>query len=63
MAQKKTNKKNELGLPKGEMLVYQTDDGRIKLDVQLVKESLWMTQSDMAQLFQCSVDNISLHLS
>ncbi len=47
---------------KGEILVYQTDDGKIKLDVRLERETLWMTQSDMAQLFQCSADNISLHL-
>lgn len=46
----------------GELLVYQTEDGQIKLDVRLEKETLWMTQSDMAQLFQCSADNISLHL-
>ena len=46
----------------GEMLVYQTEDGRIRLDVRLENETIWMTQSDMAQLFQCSTDNISLHL-
>ena len=47
---------------KGEILVYQSDDGKIRLDVRLERETLWMTQSDMARLFQCSVDNISLHL-
>jgi hypothetical protein len=49
-------------MAKGEILVYQADDGKIKLDVRLERETLWMTQSDMAQLFQCSADNISLHL-
>jgi len=47
---------------KGGILVYQSDDGKIRLDVRLERETLWMTQSDMARLFQCSVDNISLHL-
>jgi hypothetical protein len=47
---------------KGEIVVYQSEDGRIKLDVRLERETLWMTQADMAQLFQCSTDNISLHL-
>jgi hypothetical protein len=47
---------------KGEILVYQSDDGKVRLDVRLERETLWMTQSDMAQLFQCSSDNISLHL-
>lgn len=46
----------------GEMLIYKTDDGQSRVDVRLVDESLWMTQTDMAQLFQCSSDNISLHL-
>ena len=45
-----------------EILIYQSEDGHIWLDVRLEKETLWMTQSDMAQLFQCSADNISLHL-
>lgn len=45
-----------------ELLIYQTEDGRVKLDVRLSNETLWMTQSDMAKLFQCSTDNISLHL-
>jgi len=46
----------------GEILIYKTDDGQAKVEVRLVNETLWMTQSDMAQLFQCSADNISLHL-
>lgn len=46
----------------GEILIYQSDNGRIKLDVRLMREDLWMTQADMARLFQCSADNISLHL-
>ena len=48
--------------PGGEVLIYKTDDGQAKVDVRLVNESLWLTQSDMALLFQCSTDNISLHL-
>lgn len=55
-------KHDEKDPSRGELLVYQTDDGRIKLDVRLEQETLWMTQNDMAQLFQCSADNISLHL-
>ena len=46
----------------GEVIIYRTDDGRVKIDIRLVNETLWMTQSDMARLFQCSTDNISLHL-
>jgi len=46
----------------GEVIIYKTDDGRVKIDIRLANETLWMTQSDMARLFRCSTDNISLHL-
>ena len=46
----------------GEIIVYQTDDGAVRLDVRLQDESVWLTQAMMAELFGCSVDNISLHL-
>jgi len=46
----------------GEFIVYKAENGRVKIDVRLENETLWMTQSDMARLFQCSTDNISLHL-
>lgn len=45
-----------------EMIIYQSDDGRIRLETRLQNETLWMTQSQMAELFGCSADNISLHL-
>lgn len=46
----------------GEVLIYRADSGKTKIDVRLVNETLWMTQADMARLFHCSADNISLHL-
>ena len=50
-------------MPQGSRIViYRTDDGKVKLDIRLERETLWMTQSDMAELFDCSPDNISLHL-
>ena len=48
--------------PGGSLLIYESEDGRIKLDVRLERETLWLTQADMARLFDCSADNISLHL-
>ena len=47
---------------KGELLVYQTDDGRVKLDVRLENETVWLTQQMMAELFQTTQQNISLHI-
>lgn len=48
--------------PKGEILVYRTEDGRVKLDVRLQDETLWLTQQLMADLFQTTKQNISLHI-
>jgi hypothetical protein len=57
------DKKYELEKPTGKVLVYQTDDGRIKLDVRLDGETVWLTQQLMAELFQSSKQNISHHIS
>lgn len=46
----------------GQFLVYQTEDGKLKLEVRLEGESVWLTQQNMAELFQTSQQNISLHL-
>ena len=46
----------------GEILIYETEGGDVRLDVRLEEETLWLTQADMAALFQCSVDNVALHL-
>jgi len=56
------HEKNEMIPLGGEVLIYQAENGQVRIDIRLVNETLWMTQSDMAQLFQCSSDNISLHL-
>lgn len=42
----------------GEVLIYKTDNKKSMVNVHLVNETLWLTQSDMAQLFQGSADNI-----
>lgn len=47
---------------KGEIVVYQTDDGRIKLEVRLQDETVWLTQQLIAELFQTTVPNISMHI-
>jgi len=48
--------------PEGEMLIYQTDDGCIKLDVRLENETIWLTQQMIAELFQTSIPNINIHI-
>ena len=46
----------------GQFLVYQTEDGRLKIDVRVEGETVWLTQQHMAELFQTTQQNISLHL-
>ncbi|MCD4811437.1 virulence RhuM family protein [bacterium] len=46
----------------GEFLIYQTDDRQVKLDVRLKNETVWLTQQMIAELFQTTVPNISMHI-
>lgn len=45
-----------------QFLVYQAEDGQIKIDVRLEQETVWLTQQQMADLFQSSKQNISHHI-
>ena len=47
---------------KSEILMYKTDDGVTRIDVQIDQETVWLTQSQMMELFQTSKQNISLHI-
>lgn len=45
-----------------QFLIYQAEDGKTRLDVRLENETVWLTQSQMGELFQTTKQNISLHL-
>ena len=47
---------------KGQFLVYEAEDGRVKIDVRLENETVWLTQQLMADLFQSSKQNINHHI-
>lgn len=47
---------------RGEILLYGDDNGKEFINVVFEDETFWMTQKGMAELFDCSTDNISLHL-
>ena len=51
----------DLAAPSG-FLLYQTEDGRTRVQCRLEDETLWLTQAQMAELFQTTVANISAHL-
>ena len=46
----------------GEIVIYQTEDGRAGIDVRLDGETLWLCQADLAELYQTTKQNISLHI-
>lgn len=47
---------------KGQFLVYEAEDGKVKIDVRLENETVWLTQQLMADLFQTTKQNIGQHL-
>ncbi|MBU4186394.1 MAG: virulence RhuM family protein [Proteobacteria bacterium] len=47
---------------KGQFLVYEAEDGQVKIEVRLEDESVWLTQQLMADLFQSSKQNINHHV-
>ena len=49
-------------LNKGEIVIYKAKDGKTSLEVKLEKDTIWLSQKQMAELFDCSTDNIGLHL-
>ena len=55
-------KKKEQTLTKSELILYQTEDGHTHIEVRLQDETVWMSQLAMAELFQSTKQNISLHL-
>jgi len=46
----------------GEIIIYEGADGAPSIDVRIKDETVWLSQKQMAELFDCSIDNISLHL-
>jgi len=47
---------------KGEIVIYQTQDGLAKLDVRLDGETVWITQDQMTELFQRDKSTVSRHI-
>lgn len=45
----------------GEIILYQPDS-EVKLEVRLEEETVWLTQAQMAELFQTTRKNVTLHI-
>jgi len=48
--------------PSGEVILYQRGDGTTAIEVRVENESVWLSQAQLADLFQTTQQNISLHL-
>ncbi len=55
-------KENDTQFPEKPIVIYTTPDGAVKVDVLYEDEMLWLTQKALAELFQTTKQNISLHL-
>jgi hypothetical protein len=53
---------NELTPKGGQILIYQTEGGQTKLEVRLEGETLWLSQAGLAELYQTTRPNITLHI-
>jgi hypothetical protein len=49
-------------LQKSQFLIYQVEKGAIKIDVRFENETAWLTQAQIAELFQTTIPNVNLHL-
>jgi len=48
--------------PQSEILLYQTEDGRTRIQCRFENDTLWLTQAQIAELFQTTPQNVTLHL-
>ena len=47
---------------KGEIILYQAENGTTKIEVRLENENVWLTQAQLVELYQSSKSNISEHI-
>jgi hypothetical protein len=45
-----------------DLIIYKNSDGNIVVDAIYKDETLWLSQKGMSKVFECTTDNISLHL-
>jgi prophage maintenance system killer protein len=48
--------------PRGEVIVYETHDGGVRVEVRLDRDTVWLTQRQMAGLFETTPENVLMHL-
>lgn len=53
---------NEIEKINGDIVIYTADDGNTKIDVNIIDETVWLSQQQMAELFKTSRTNIVEHI-
>ena len=48
--------------PQSGLILYQTEDGRTRIQCRFDAETIWLTQAQIAELFQTTPQNVTLHL-
>jgi hypothetical protein len=48
--------------PQSSLILYQTEDGRTRIQCRFENETIWLTQAQLAELFQTTPQNVTLHL-
>ena len=46
-----------------QIIIYKTEDGQTSVDVKIENDNVWLTQSQMQELFGQTKQNISLHIN
>ena len=49
-------------MSKGELILYTTEDGKTSIHLRTQEATVWLTQMEIADLFQTTKQNISLHI-
>ncbi len=50
-------------MEENKIIIYQTDDGQTQIDVRLENETVWLTQAQMAELFETDRTSIVRHIN
>ena len=50
-------------MEENKIIIYQTEGGQTQIDVRLENETVWLTQAQMAELFETTKQNVNLHFN
>ena len=45
-----------------DIVVYETEDGKLSFDVSVIEDTVWLTQKQISELFDTTRENVTLHI-